>query len=103
MNDKADEKRQHITVTTLFSQAFLFYLFILLIFVQGLDTFMTAWAWQMYSFDRFKHMKKILKAIRLVQNYSFYKKIIVFNQDLSTVHKAETKILPDMLAVTAFL
>lgn len=60
MNDKADEKRQHIADTTLFSQIFFFYLFILLIFVQGLDTFITAWAWQMYFFDHFKLMGKVL-------------------------------------------
>lgn len=82
MNDKADERRQHITDTTLFSQTFFFYLFILFIFVQVLDTFMTAWAWQMYSFDHFKHVEKNLKVIRLVQNNLFCKKIIVFNQDL---------------------
>lgn len=57
----------------------------------------------MYSFDHFKHVEKNLKAIKLVQNHLFYKKIIVFNQDLSILHKPGTKIFPDMLAVTAFI
>lgn len=63
LDDKADERRRHIKKDPkLFSQTLFFNLFIMLIFVQGLDTFLNAWAWQVYSVDHFKRMKRSLKS-----------------------------------------
>lgn len=71
MNNTEDERRQHIKKDQkIFSQSLFFCFIIMPISVQGLDTFLNAWAWQMYSVDHFKHRKKkVLNVSRLVQSH----------------------------------
>lgn len=93
MNNTEDERRQHIKKDQkIFSQSLFFCFIIMPISVQGLDTFLNAWAWQMYSVDHFKHRKKkVLNVSRLVQSHLISMEKKVFNQDLflSTLPEVE--------------